>query len=175
MGSLLIVTGPPGAGKSTVSEVLVDRLDPSALVEGDDFFGMLRRGATAPWLPESDLQNTVVTEAIARATGRLAATYETVFNGIVGPWLLPTFMRSAEIDHVDYVILLPDVECCLDRVRTRVGHGFDDEAGTRKMHHEFAAAEIDSRHVLVDPPPDVDGVVDRIVDERAAGRLRHDA
>ncbi len=77
MGSLLIVTGPPGAGESTVAERLVERLDPSALVEGDRFFAMLRRGAIEPWLPESNEQNTVVTGAMAKATGHLASHFET--------------------------------------------------------------------------------------------------
>ena len=50
-GELLVVTGPPGAGKSTVAARLVERRSPSALVEGDAFFAFLRRGRIDPWLP----------------------------------------------------------------------------------------------------------------------------
>ena len=50
MGFLLIVSGPPGAGKSTVSRRLADSFDPSVLVEGDAFFGFLASGAIQPWL-----------------------------------------------------------------------------------------------------------------------------
>jgi energy-coupling factor transporter ATP-binding protein EcfA2 len=39
---LLVVTGPPGAGKSTVAAVLAGRFPESALVEVDAFFGFLR-------------------------------------------------------------------------------------------------------------------------------------
>ncbi len=33
--SLLLVTGPPGAGKSTAAQVLVQRFEPSVLVSAD--------------------------------------------------------------------------------------------------------------------------------------------
>ena len=36
MGELIVVTGPPGAGKSSVSAVLADKFTPSALVAGDE-------------------------------------------------------------------------------------------------------------------------------------------
>jgi cytidylate kinase len=68
VSELLIITGPPGAGKSTVARSVVERFDPSALVQGDVFFGFVAGGSVDPWLPESHEQNTVVTEATARAT-----------------------------------------------------------------------------------------------------------
>jgi cytidylate kinase len=56
MSSRLIVTGPPGAGKSTVARALATRFDRSALVEGDAFFAFVASGAIPPWLPESQDQ-----------------------------------------------------------------------------------------------------------------------
>ena len=44
VGEVIVVSGPPGAGKSTVAGALADLYDPSALVAGDDFFAFLQRG-----------------------------------------------------------------------------------------------------------------------------------
>jgi len=174
MGFLLIVTGPPGAGKSTVSRRLADAFDPSVLVEGDAFFGFLATGAIQPWLPESDVQNEIVTEAAAACAGRFARDYATLYDGVVGPWFLPTFVRACALTSIEYVMLLPSVDRCLEGVRTRLNHVFSDEDATRKMHHEFAAAAIDDRHVLVDPPDGVDAVAERILAKRDQGELRYE-
>lgn len=175
MASLLIVTGPPGAGKSTVAAILADRVEPSVLVAGDDFFAFLARGAIPPWLPESEAQNEVVTQAAGAAAGRFAAGgLATIYDGVVGPWLLPTFATATGLDRLDYVILLPTVESCIDRVATRIGHGFGDEPATRKMHAGFAGAEVDARCVLVDPPDSPSAVADRIDAARRAGELAYD-
>jgi len=64
-----VVTGPPGAGKSTVAQLLAADFDPGALVAGDQFFGFLRAGLIDPWRPESDKQNKVVIQSAAAAAG----------------------------------------------------------------------------------------------------------
>ncbi len=171
MGSLLVVTGPPGAGKSSVATVLAGRVSPSVLVEGDAFYAFLASGAIPPWLLASQVQNLVVGRAAAAATAVFAAEYDTVYDGVLGPWQLADFMRAGSIDALDYAIVLPPVEVCVERVATRVGHGFDDEAATRKMHAEFTAATIDTRHVFTDVVESPDAMAELIVARRATGSL----
>ena len=174
MGSLIVVTGPPGSGKSTVSKALAARADPSALVEGDRFFAFLERGAIPPWLPESKDQNTVVVSAAAAAAGRFTSGgYSTVYDGVIGPWFLDTFAAATGVDELDYVVLMPSVATCIERVSTRTGHGFRDEAATRKMHEEFAGASVAPRHVLAVGTESVAEVVAGITAARDAGTLRY--
>jgi cytidylate kinase len=140
---LLVVTGPPGSGKSTVSEALADLWDPSVLVEGDAFFRFLRRGMIPPWLPESHAQNDTTVRAAAAAAGGFAAGgMAVVYDGVIGPWFLPTFARLSGVDSLDYVVLLPPVETCLKRVETRTGHGFTDLDAARHMHEDFVRATL---------------------------------
>lgn len=174
MPGLIVVTGPPGAGKSSLARELAQRFEPSVLVEGDAFFGFLASGAIDPWLPESNEQNTVVTRAAARATAEyVEGGFTTVYDGVVGPWFIDEFMHAGGIERADYVVLLPSVERCVERVFTRANHAFTDEGGTRKMHLEFAASRIDRRHVIADPPDDLDAVVDAVLAALANGTLAY--
>ncbi len=73
MPDLIIVTGPPGVGKTSVAQALSARFDPSALVTGDHFFAFTDRGQIAPWTAEARHRNDVVISAAAAAAGRLAS------------------------------------------------------------------------------------------------------
>ncbi|WP_331371054.1 hypothetical protein [Blastococcus saxobsidens] len=143
------MTGPPGAGKSTVSRVLSGMFEHSARVAGDDFFGFIDRGYLAPWIREAHQQNETVVSAAAAAAGRLAAGgYTVVYDGVIGPWFVDVFGQTAGVTRLHYALLLPPEQLCLHRVQSRVGHGFTDLDAARHMYAEFANAEIDRRHVI---------------------------
>jgi cytidylate kinase len=173
VGELVVVTGPPGAGKSAVSEELAKGWQPSALVPGDAFFGMIKQGYILPWLPQAHHQNTVIIEAAAAAAGRLCRICSVVYDGVIGPWFLPTFVRAAGVRNVHYVVLLPPLDVCLERVQSRVGHGFTDLSVTRDMYQQFADAPLDDRHMITDPDADPNRLAELINGQLGAGVFAH--
>ena len=173
MGEIVVVTGPPGAGKSATADSLADLFDPSALVPGDDFFGYLRKGALEPWVEGAHAQNTCVLEAAAAAVGRLSQQRDVVYDGVLGPWFLGTFRRAAAVTHLHYALLLPPLEVCLRRVETREGHGFTDLEAAEHLWWQMRRADVAPQHVLSpqdQSPAELAAVITRSVEQ---GTLRH--
>jgi cytidylate kinase len=149
VSDLIVVSGPPGAGKTTVARALSQLFDPSALVPGDQFFAFIDQGYIAPWTSAAHRQNEVVTEAAGAAAGRLAAGgFTVVYDGVIGPWFLETFRDATGAPFLRYAILLPPERICLERVRSRADHGFTDQQAALHMHQQFADADIDPRYVI---------------------------
>jgi AAA domain len=173
VAEMIVVTGPPGAGKSTLAELLVAEYEPSALVAGDRFFAFVRGGYVAPWLDGSQEQNTVVTRAAGAAAGQFVlGGYTVIYDGVVGPWFIDTFMSWAGLERVHYVVLLPSQDCCAERVRRRVDHGFTDTSAGRHMWRQFAQAPLDPKHlVTVDDTADAATTARTIVTGVTEGRF----
>ncbi len=154
MAELIVVTGPPGAGKTTVARILSGMFDPSALVRGDDFFAMIDRGYLPPWTAASHRQNEIVVGAAATAAGWLArGGYTVVFDGVIGPWFWQAFGAATGLAEIRYALLLPGEEVCVERVRLRAGHGFTDLEATRHMYREFADAQPEAQYLLTSSAP----------------------
>jgi cytidylate kinase len=171
---LIVVAGPPGAGKSTVAALLADSFARSALVTGDDFFAFVRQGYVDPWLDEANEQNDVVIRAAAAATGRLVTGgYQVVYDGVIGPWFSSAFLSATGLRDMHYAVLLPSLDCCLARVRNRAGHGFTDLAAAEQVHRQFTGADIPARHLFSSDRDDPAATAARIRDRVGEGSLVH--
>ena len=73
-GRIVVITGSPGTGKTTVSAIVADEstLERSVRLHTDDFYHGLCKGAIPPHLPESNEQNQIVIEAFLEAAKRFA-------------------------------------------------------------------------------------------------------
>ncbi len=151
-GKVIVVTGPPGAGKSTISRRIADALSPSVHLHAHDFWRFIRQGAIAPYLPEAHHQNGIVIGALAQAAfGYGGGGYQVICDGIIGPWFLDAFRRASATSATElhYLVLRPDQATTLRRVLARTAaDGLTDPEPIRSLHHQFSNLDALERHVL---------------------------
>ncbi len=119
---LLLLTGSPGCGKTTVAPLVADRHEPSACLDLDWFFAKVRRGAVEPWKHEAHEQNRTVLGAGAAAVAVFAGGgYFTVAEGILYPFMLDLFETACAPFAIDlhYAVLRAPVTVVQKRVQER--------------------------------------------------------
>lgn len=146
---ILILTGTPGAGKTTTASAMaMSDGSPKVHLHSDDFWHCIKHGAIPPYLPEAYQQNGVVLDVPANvAAGYARGGYFVILDGIVGPWFLEAFRRINILIH--YIMLRPSLNSAIERCRIRGGNTFSDPEHITALHQQFSELGSVERHVLL--------------------------
>ncbi len=169
----MLITGPPGAGKTTVGSLVAAAFDPSVHIRIDDFLPIVVNGWVDPWLPGAAHQNHVLGGAAAAAAVQCGeGGYMVVLDGFVFPdrlAALAAFCGRRGV-RLHYAVLRADLATCLERVsRRRPGHP-EDPVEFSRLHGRFADLGDRAANVIdaSGPPAAVSAA---LLSALAAGRL----
>lgn len=170
---VLILTGPPGVGKTTAAAILAGGATPAVHLEADAFFRFIRSGYVEPWKPESHDQNSLVMGIVAEAAASYArAGYFTIVDGIVIPrWFLAPLrdgLHAAGLG-VAYAVARAPLPVCEARLRER--EGLLDPGAIARLWSEFedlGALEANVVDVAALGPEEVAAAISRALSD---GRL----
>lgn len=175
-GDLFLLSGPPGSGKSTVSEAVVATFDrPTVLSHTDIFYNWIRKGYIPPYLPESGRQNSVVMSAMTDAACAYAAGgYDIVLEGVFGLWALDWFASGCRERGLalHYLVLRPRLEVLLARATRREGDELTQVGPLTEMYSVFQDLGELEGHAIDSSDQSVERTAEEVAAGMKSGRFR---
>lgn len=165
---ITIITGAPGSGKTTISDLLSKKVLKGVHIPSDIFYSFIANNIP-PNLPEADSQNHIVISSVIKAAGTFSKNnYDVFVDGIFGPWFLKFIageLRGSESE-INYVILNLPLAKSIERISKRANQPVD-QAVISQMHSEFKKNIADYKsHLLEVNNKKINSIAEEILENR---------
>ena len=139
-GSIVILTGPVGAGKTSIAhELLASSPGPAAYIEGDVFWSFI---AKQPRRPLRGEQFKMIMRAMLASARHYARDgYETIVDFTIPPWYLEAVRALLTGKPFHYAIVRPSLAVCAARAAARSAGTISDYTEYRELYTDFNGFE----------------------------------
>jgi chloramphenicol 3-O-phosphotransferase len=167
-GRVIMLAGPVGAGKTTVSRELVKLMPaPVSYIEGDRFWPMITKPAVQDRRQHFRLLMRAMTAA-ARPAAR--SGYTVLLDFSIPPYFLESAQKILKDVPLDYVVLRPSVEVCASRALARNDGFTNDYEPYRSFYALFEDAA--PQCTVSDDEADPHTQAQRIIEGLSTGAFR---
>jgi predicted ABC-type ATPase len=166
---ITILSGPIGAGKTTVARELLALLPPPvSYIEGDTFWSFVAKAHSRD--PREVLQ--VIMRAMTAAAIPFARSgYETLIDFSIPPQFLGTARKIVKEVPLNYILLRPSLSVCEIRAGSRAEGRISDYANYRGFYTLFEDTPI---HAICDDNADAGTLAKRIYEGLSTGKFALD-
>ncbi|MCU6713187.1 AAA family ATPase [Paenibacillus sp. J5C_2022] len=162
--SVYIISGPAGVGKSTTSKKLVEQLERSSYISGDDISHLPVNGRGKPWLCQ-ETHNLTWINILSLVKNLIDYKFDVVIDYVTFPseasWLLSEL--ASENVRIIYVVFMVDHETIMLRDQSR-DHKIQMGERSVILLNEFKEALTNDKHILNTQEYSVDQI-DEVIHE----------
>lgn len=158
--SIIILSGPVGAGKSTVAqEIIKSSATPIVYIEGDKFWFFIAKGFES--IGRVKNFKTVMASMIAAALPYALAGYEVILDFSIPPWFLATAFKMTDKREIslEYIVLRPGEEVCAARAASRTEGKITDYT---KYHDLYLSFDEAKKNIIHDDTSDAATIAEQI-------------
>lgn len=169
MKSIIIISGPVGAGKSAVAkELIAISTEPIAYIDGDIFRQFIAKNESHH---KHKNFKTIMKAMFAASIPYAIADYDVILDFTVPPWFInaASAMTGEQDVPLDYVILRPDLDVCEKRAASKTTGAVTDYQPYLDLYLDFDDMQ---ENVIEDNAGDAASVAEVIRTGLISGRFR---